>query len=312
MFAPRDKRHALGPILLLPVFAGATFLAGIAWEGKGDLPIVQGLSQVSSYDVQSSLARNLYALARNDESTALVAALTCAAWIGMYQLGRRRGWVGEPWLEFTGLLLISAAATLIQFRWRAYYHYALLAIPCLVISAVVLSMRTYQLFPERVQRNGLFPWILLGCAAFPLAYTGGSLTSLSVWRVTLEPDFAPAHVWRRQVDVQSDLRELRQWLHPGDELIVLPIRQNCIHFTLGTRVIHFPNGYNWDPQPEMLNETLRCGIVSSVLLVTKPEVPDDDANWGVFQTKHAPAQLDRLGFRPAHELRTMTLWRRRE
>jgi hypothetical protein len=310
LLAQGDKRHRIGPILLVPIFASAAFLVGILSEGKGLLPVHVGLTQVTSYQVHSSLIGNLYSLMRNDESAALIAAVAGVAWVALLASRSARKWIGEPWLELVGFLLLSALATMIQYRWRSYYHYALLAIPGVVIASTVLAMRLIAGLPATWRRNELFQILLLGIAAFPLAYTGGSTTTLRVWRLTLDEDFAPGTIWRNQPGVRSDLQQIAGWVQPGTELVVLPMRRNCIHFLLGSRVVHYPLGYNWDAQPQLLGETLASGKVSWVLVLTAGLSRDDDEErWGVFRPNRAADELSRLGFHPVRQLRTITLWR---
>ncbi|MGI6419866.1 MAG: hypothetical protein ACOX1P_29880 [Thermoguttaceae bacterium] len=310
VMAPREKRHDCGPLLAVPIGAAVVFLAGIACEARGWTPVVDGLRQASSYPMQSQFWRNLYAQIRNDESLALAAFLAYLAWMAILLVPRARREFGSPWLELVGFLLLSALATVVQFRWRAYYHYAMLAVPCVVAAAIILGVQLFRRLPAKFQESELLRLVFLVCAAFPLAYTGGNPANLSVWRIRIDSDFAPFDPWQRQPDVANDLAEVARRLKSGDELLVLPPRRNVIHWVLGTRVHHHAHGYYWAPPAGSLTHAVQSGQIPWVLEVTKRNAPGDEENWVACQADEVVSLLPSSGFRPVLRGETMTLWRR--
>ncbi|MGE3777505.1 MAG: hypothetical protein AB7F89_10000, partial [Pirellulaceae bacterium] len=210
-------RHGWAGLCLLPLISAGVFALAIAIEGMGLAPLAMGLHQASSYPSQSSWGQHLYALARNDESATLAALLTALAWSGCRATTRSGCGPRHDALDMAGLLVLAGAATLVQYRWRGYYHYALLAVPCLVAAAPIVGGELFARLPSRWRDREWLRWLAMACAGFPLAYTGGNAETLQAW------NWQPTRVtsttaWRLQPEVAADLDELASLVARHDEL----------------------------------------------------------------------------------------------
>lgn len=305
--APAERRHELPPLCLLPLSAVASFLLLILSEGHGWQPLRQGLSMLGSYPAQGSWWHNLYVQVRGDELAFLSAGMVVVslAWI-VLSASRRARWLGQPWLEVTGFCLLAAAATLLQFRTRAYGHYMLLAVPPLVVSAVTLAARQAPRHLGSLSQHPLRWFLVAGSALLLLWYPAGAPASWHIWRVTSPANLASHQLWHRQAAVAADLRELARQIARGETLYVLPPRHHSVHYLLGTRSLE-PWGYGFR-MPEL--EQMPWQQFDAVLLLHGGLDESDRQVWTPGQQAEASRILARSGFRPVAQLRTMRLYRR--
>jgi hypothetical protein len=304
--APPRKRHMLGNLLLIPVAAVMAFAAALLLEGKGIEPLRVGLQMVASYERKDSWLENVYAQLRNDESAALAAGCVAATLAVILLSGKKRRWLGSPWLALAAFVAVAGLAVTLQFTSRGYRHYSLLAAPCLTVSGVVLAIRLAPWVLAATRRSELAAFALLGLAALPLAYTGGNPENLHVWRIVLAKDYAPQQLWHRQADVAADLARLRAMVSPGEKMYVLPPRRNSTHFVLGTRSVA-ETGYGFTPLPA---EQMDWMSFDAVLLINRELDETDSALPKEGKNDAMRRSLVASGFRPVAEMPVMTLYRR--
>ncbi len=229
-----SRRHDLRILAALPLCALATLLLAILGEGEGLAPLWKGLSAAAGYGQEGSWLQNIYVQVRRDE-TAILAALFTAAVLCWWGLQRRTSEdAGQRQLSVAGMLAISGLATLLQLRSRAFHHYMLLAVPCLVVSSTLAwrylwSRRTGS---WRTRKGACLALLLLPMV--PFLVNSGIDESFLAGRLPQPVERVIPIRWHQREELRDDLEQLRRQLPPGASILLVPARHNSIHFLLGT------------------------------------------------------------------------------
>ena len=292
-----------GVVLLLPLFAILVLGVTLYAEGHGWQPLKIGLEHVRSYDTQGSWAGNLYTIFRTDEIAA-AALLLSIGLLNVRRVSSEDLQSGEPWYEVAGFCMLAALATLWQFQTRPYGHYALLAVPCLVITAVILTSRV--LLPRWIHRENRRRWAALALAALPLLMGSWRPGTLAIWRGVPGRETTCRPLWHRQPSINRDLERLAGIVEPGSSMHVLPPRHRSIQYLTGTRTTRQRGyGFRFRPLSEVPWRTFDW-----VVLISAGLDETDQAIWGPGQIGAAVKSLDQNGFRQAVRLETMLIFRR--
>ena len=232
---PPKPRHQWRWLFALPIIATLTVLGITLLEGQGFEPLRVGLGMVSAYEPQGSFLQNTWKMVRNDESSALFAALAFAAWVSILVIpALRRLFIDSDWFAVTSFCVLAMLLSLVQLRTRGYYHYALLGAPFLVIACLLLTAKLVipRLLAARV---AAITWLEISCLlVFPLFYTGGNAQSLAVWR--LDPAaFPTTKLWHESPEVTAALLKIGQEINGGERIFLFPPRHNVVHYLLGSR-----------------------------------------------------------------------------
>ena len=216
----------------------ATFgVEKILGEGEGLAPLWKGLSAAAGYGQEGSWLHNIYVQVCRDE-TAILAALFTAAVLCWWGLQRRTSEdAGERQLSVAGMLAISGLATLLQLRSRAFHHYMLLAVPCLVVSSTLAwrylwSRRTGS---WRTRKGACLALLLLPIV--PFLVDSGIDESFLAGRLPLPVERVIPIRWHQREELRDDLEPLRQHVPPGASILLVPARHNSIHFLLGKNLV---------------------------------------------------------------------------
>ncbi|MEE3372972.1 MAG: hypothetical protein VX346_26805 [Planctomycetota bacterium] len=292
-------------LLLLPLTAAVVFGFALRAEGQGWEPLQIGLAHVGSYTTRGDWFGNLYTIARTDESVVL-ALFLCIGGLMWRSRSRDLDAVDQPWREIAGVCVIAILATLWQFRTRPYGHYALLALPCLVIAAVaVMSQLLLAHWARYGKRRQWFAGMVL--AAVPLLIGSWRPGTLAIWRVIPDRQAAYRPLWHRQPEITRDLQRIRQIVPPRSSVLVLPPRHRSIHYLTGTRSSR-QRGYGFRARSLQELSWVSCGWV---VLMTSGLDETDLAIWGSSQIEEAVNALKQNGFRQAARLETMLVFQRR-
>jgi hypothetical protein len=284
--------------LTVPAAALAVFALAMAADGGGMAAVRRGIATAVDYESHGSLVAHVVETAQ--KSPALFAALAVAA--GLCPAALVLAWRG-PERRHTALLAVwslcaaTALATLLQFAKRGYAHYALLTLPFALI-AIALSVRwsfgAVRSSPIRAR---------LGFAAVVLA---ASLLGLEAWALpgTSGSDTVPLHL---------AYASSCEGIQPGDRLLLLPSRQNALHWACGTHARGTRWGYTfgYQEQPGEYIEELDKQDLAQVFVFkadTANTYERDVASrhdWSVFF-----AALATRGFQPVARNAAGTLYRR--
>jgi hypothetical protein len=308
-----SRRHDLRILAALPLCALATVLLSILGEGEGLAPLWTGLSAVAGYGQEGSWLHNIYVQVRRDE-TAILAALFTAAVLCWWGLQRRTSEeAGQRQLSVAGMLAISGLATLLQFRSRAFHHYMLLAVPCLVVSSTLAwhylwSRRTGS---WRTRKGACLALLLLPLV--PFLFDSGIDESFLAGRLPLPVERVIPIRWHQREELRDDLEQLRRQLPPGTSILLVPARHNSIHFLLGTSSAA-SSGYHFqlrDYSDESWIDQLSAGH-KYVLVQHRGLDSTDRKRWGFTRQRRAHRTLLDENYEVLFQGKNLVLYRHRD
>ncbi|MCG8589170.1 MAG: hypothetical protein MJE66_07750 [Proteobacteria bacterium] len=306
-FGGRPSPHAWGPLVLLPFAAAGAAAVGIALEGEGLAPLERGLASVSGYQARGSFGANLLRNAGRDESAAFALAAASLGWAALRYRRLQQREPTEPWLELTGFAVIGALACLWQYKTRRYDHYALLALPGVILATTVLYARVVRPWLSQRRRvlREVLPWVL---AAVPLCWALPDASGLKPWGVVLPAGWVPDRPWFREPDVAADLERLRASgvVAPGEAVSVFPPRHNSLHYFLDT---HQPGPTGYAFRMPVL-EDMRWDDYAAVIVLRDDHNASDRRLFDPAARADLRRRLEQHGFAPALVLDLMTVYRR--
>ncbi len=281
-----------------PVTALAMFAVAMAADGGGVAAVRRGIATAVDYESHGSLLTHVMETAQ--KSPALFAALAVA--VGLCPAAIVVSW-RRPNSNLPALLPVwslgaaTALATLFQFTKRGYAHYALLTVPFALI-AIAMSIR-WSLRAAGSPRS----LARLGLAGVVLAASLLGLEARALPR-TYSPAIAPLHL---------AYASMCDGIQPGDRLLLLPSRQNALHWACGTNARGTRWGYTFGNQerPDEYIEELDKRDLSQVFVFKADAEHPYELNvaqghdWSGFFTA-----LTARGFQPVARNAAGTLYRR--
>jgi hypothetical protein len=240
--AQAARSIAAALLAMLAAFAVAMWL-----DGGGVLALRLALESALRYEPQGELLQNLAPIWRGTPLAALLcfAAIAGSA-LAMHPRGQRRS-ADSVRFTLVGICFFAAAATLIQFARRGYAHYALLTLPFALLAAAAAASLLRERLAAIVGRHATLS-MSIGVATW-LVLAALMLHAAADWarRKSLAP---PQH---------DAYRPVCSALDKGERLLLLPSRENALHWACGTHAAGTAWGYtyNFQEAPEDYIEELR-------------------------------------------------------
>jgi len=309
-FAGSSRRYTLQQWLLLPTVAGGVFALAMWMEGGGLSAIARGLQFAADYKPEGSWGEHLvraWTMTQpfsNFLPTGLVVCLI--GWLHRDRLPP----VPELLLPALGISLCSALGAMLQFSKRGYLHYALLMLPSLLLIAgltIDALVRWLVPFMQRLRDaerssawTGIALLVALHGAGLP-AFAQHAAAQLNT------PSKAAGFTER----VKETFPPLCRHVPPGSELLLIPSREQVVHWMCGTRAIAYKQGYAWwSLSPDPYLEALSSPDLSYAFVFSDNAGPYEQR----FFLENGRAGIDqalkRLGFRDAFTFEGGTLYRR--
>jgi hypothetical protein len=303
----RPWRRGLGDAATLVATAIAVFALAMALDGGGVAALRIGTATAVTYGTERNFLANLAFAALHSPALFAVWIGAVCLWPMAFILSRRqRSDGGNLLLTVWAMGAATAILTLLQFSRRGYPHYALLTVPfALLAIAMALSWSWdvavfwLERAGEKKKRSrlalgvsafGLLAGVLGGEALAPLAARGG----------------AEVLSYERYAAVCRDIE-------PGRRLLLLPSRENALHWACGThaRGTRFGYGYLLQRPGEYIEELAKPELSQVFVFKNDDADPDEQAvamqqpGWSSFFTG-----LAQSGFRPVAQTDAGTLYRR--
>lgn len=304
--AAKSPRSQWRYILLLPVFSAAFFLAAIVSEGRGLAPLRQGLNAVSEYQQHGEWWMNLCRFAFNDLTFSFAMVASAGGWIWLIWRDRSRELLCPTTVRVAAFGLAAAGASLVQYFLRGYAHYALLAVPGVVIAGVLLAHQAPALpARSRMARSAQQAGLILCAVALLGSYVRtGNSSCIQVWHSWPYRDFVPHDIWSLRPAVAADLARLAPDVKPGQSMQVIPLRRIAPYLHFKTRILgpgmkRIGSPFDWQQMPW---DTLEYALV-----ITSDQ---GQPAWTESRGDEALDDLRTAGFQVLRELETMTLFQR--
>jgi 4-amino-4-deoxy-L-arabinose transferase-like glycosyltransferase len=305
----RPWREGLVDAVAVVATALAVFGAAMALDGGGIAALKLGVATAVDYESRGQLIAHLIELAR--KSPALFAALAGAVclWPAAFAIERRRRSDDRTvLLTVWALGAATAAVSLLQFSKRGYAHYGLLTLPfALIAIATAASWGWEQIVIFFALRHGAkrSPRAIrrLGLAVVAVV---ASLLSIEAW--ALPRASGPPEPLRHELDAH-----LCAGIQPGQRLLLLPSRDNALHWACGTNARGTRWGYTFNLQErpdEYIEELAKPDLTQVFVFKADREHPYEQEvarrhDWTEFFTA-----LEQQGFHPIAQTDAGTLYRR--
>jgi hypothetical protein len=315
LVGPKERRPVLSHVIALPFIAALTLVGSIAFEGEGLEPLRVGLASMSTYQAKGSPWENLSFVVRTVPVVFTCGLVCLLAWVlmSLYAPTRRIAF-GRTWMmvAFTSL---AGVASLIQFEKRLYFHYALLAVPMFVFGGVVGGTVLVRWLNRNIDHRASWLSIVVFLVMCPFVGTYFAAgysppPAASLWPIGMDSRALKLPVHLREDDM-ADVAVLRGVLKPGDDVMIMPPRQNSLHFILGTRSVSYPLGYGWGaagPKAlELLRDTFQSPTLRAVIGYHGSDFLETEFcdHLGCDSAVHL---LATHGFKHHRKLRTVSVW----
>ena len=306
----QDKRNpivSLRALLLLPAIATVTLIAAILPEGHGLQPLWIGTKSMPLYGMKSNFWTTVWHTSKLVTPLAICTVLALLFWFVCLATTRYRRMVMESWFQVLAFTVVGGLFSLLPFGSRAHLHYGLIAGPMLIIASVLLVTHWIYRFPLRWRETALFRFALIVLILFPFIQPRSTSPYFYVWPFQAPVKPPQLRPWRLTAGLSSDLETMKKHVQ-GENIYVLPPRQNDVHFFTGSR----HQVYGWAPAIS-LQEVLRTRKMNGVIVIEPDILPDYvvEAASEMFDYDRAPDILKHNDFAPDVTLKTMTLWRKK-
>jgi hypothetical protein len=238
-------RYRMSHLLLLPLSTGGVFLFAMLLEGGGVPALVEAIHYVTSYQPQGSWFEHVDRARALTRPVSTLFLSACALWVPLALLHRKRPLASDAVLLALGLSIWSALGGLLQFSRRGYLHYALLILPSVITAAglAVFLVATWIQQSVHLRSRLVAPIAIAGITLFLWVTSAGAADFV---RYAAEQIASPTQRVRAD-ETRKAFAPLCERVRPGSDLLLIPSRDNIVHWLCRTRSLSYRAGYGWWP-----------------------------------------------------------------
>ena len=213
-------------------------------------------------------------------------------------------------LLMLGISIASLLGGLAQFSRRGYLHYALLMLPSLLlIAGLTIDALFRWLAPVLHDSRGKVRGAALaGAVALLLVHAPGTPAFVQHVAAQVEGPRKPAGFTER---IKETFPPLCRHVKPDSELLLIPSREQVIHWMCGTRAVSFQPGYAWfslSPAPYL--DALASQGLAHVFVFSDEAGPYERQFFTENGRGRIEEELKRRGFREVFAFEGGTLYER--
>ncbi len=273
-------------------------------EGRGLTPLKVAFRMAREYVSMGSF----WGLIREPwRETGWLALLAVASAI---VLATRRDWIEHRAARVFAFCVVAAIATLHQFFFRSYLHYAMLWAGLLVVAVGVVLGLLVGHVGRNLSRYRLSAWVAtsLIIVTVVLVHSDGSTAWIPF--ASLKHRDGPSRPFTDATRLQ-ELTLVSRLTRPGSSLLTLPPQANYVHFLLGTVPRARPGRYSWLPVPGEYESLVRNPEVHQILVCRELADGHAEVFCGPRGCASLVMDLPELGFELAVRTSSFELYRRR-
>jgi hypothetical protein len=304
------EKYTLRQWLLIPLVGIGVFVLAMWMEGGGLSAVALGLQFAAGYRPEGSWSDHLgRALAMTQPISNFLPAGVAVCLVGWLYRDRLPP-LPKPLLPALGISLCSALGAMLQFSKRGYLHYALLMLPSLILIAGLTIDALIRWLPPVIQhgRARVRTAAVAGTAALLLLHAAGTPAFVQHAAAQFGTPTKPAGFTER---VKETFPDLCRHVPPDSELLLIPSREQVVHWMCRTRAVSFQPGYAWwtlSPAP-YLNALASPGL-AYVFVFSDEAGPYEQRFFLENGRAEIEQTLKRQGFREAFTFGGGTLYRR--
>ncbi len=301
--------YTVRQFLILPTTAVGVFSIAMVVEGGGLPAIQRGLLFAQEYPAQGAWAEHTLRVFQLIQPLSNLLLSGCALWIlSLVALPWRRACT-ETVVLTLGLTVFSVVGCLLQFLKRGYLHYALLSLPSILIAAgltVFLVIKLLEVLAARWPQYSTTVVLVGGIFFLSLNSLGTTSFVEDMTRM-----MATVHQRKAQEDFGKAFVPLCRRVQSGAALLMIPPRENRVHWFCDTRSIAWRIKNPWEhPDPYVWKTLLAEKDLNQVFLFSKSYGDFEkrffeNNDWSVFLQ-----ELELRGFRRTFDFEFGQLFRR--
>jgi hypothetical protein len=242
--ADPPDRYTLRQWLLVPLVSAGVFALAMLIEGGGTPAVTTGLQFAAAYPPEGSWSEHLVSAWRMTQPFSNFLPAGIAVCVIGWRHRDRLPPLPVPYLLVLGISIGSVLGGLVQFSKRGYLHYALLILPSLLlVTGITLDAVIRWLVPVlRDSPQTVRVGAAGGTAVLLLLHAAGTPAFVQHASAQLAAPAKPAGFTER---VKETFPPLCQHVPPGSELLLIPSREQVVHWMCRTRAVGFLPGYAW-------------------------------------------------------------------
>jgi hypothetical protein len=239
------KGTALGriaPLMVIPITASTVFLCAMAVEGGGLSALKTGLSFAKDYPADWLLTENLSRVAALTGPLTILFAASIALWIYCLAVARDTSLAQPSTVASLGICIVSAVSGTFQFATRGYLHYALLSLPSTIIAVTIgigIMARKFQ--GRGTKKASLYTAVVAGGLLILTGSTIPQFTRLLSEALATLPKQLPL------TSLSENYRPICTHVPTGSALLLVPPRNNGVHWLCGTKSVAWKVRLDWTP-----------------------------------------------------------------
>lgn len=307
--ADPSERYRIRHVAVLPIGAVGVFLVAMVLEGGGLTAVQAGLFSVRGYHAQGSWVEHVQRVCELTQPVSNFFLSACVTWAVLTAFRKRLPVLPARALLALGIALFATLGCLIQFTKRGYLHYAMLLLPSALIAAGLGLYAVIRLldWSTRAWRQSAVPLVLLGTAAFLWANSAGAT---GLVRDTTSLATASTR-WLTHEDVGRVFTPLCSRVGPGTDLLLIPPRENKVHWFCRTRPVDSKIRNPWEPaEPQSYRPVLALPAVRNVFVLSPDYGAYEKRYFETGDWRRFPQELGELGFRETFRFDVGTLYQK--
>jgi len=304
-----SKRYQISHLAILPLGAGAVFLVAMVVEGGGLAAVWTALRTVRDYQAQGFWVQHVNRVFELTQPVSNFFLSSCIAWAVLTFFHNRAPVVSSSFLLTLGITIFATLGCLIQFTKRGYLHYAMLLLPAALIAAGLGLYAVIKLldWAARAWRWPTVPLVMLGTAVFLWTNSAGATALV---RDTSAMATASAR-WLTHEDIGRIFTPLCSRIGPGTALLLIPPRENQIHWFCRTRPVDSTIRNPWEPtEPQNYRPVLSSPAVQNVFVLSPDYGAYEKRYFETGDWRRFPQELGERGFRETFRFRVGTLYQK--
>jgi len=282
------------PLIVIPISACAVFLCAMAVEGGGLSAIKTGLGFAKEYQADGSLVEHLSRVGVLTGPLTILLAVSMALWVYCLAVTRETSFTTTNAITALGICVVSAFIGAFQFATRGYLHYALLSLPSAILAAAI-GIGTVMRMLQRpaVRRTTHYAAAVLAVGL--LVLIGNSIpqfTRLVSEALAALPKNPP------RTTLADNYQSICSHVPPGSALLLIPPRNNSVHWLCGTKSVAWKVKLDWTPpSKEDYFPMLASSTPPSVFMFSQAVGPYEERFLRAIDAEGLRLDMMRVGYR---------------
>jgi hypothetical protein len=282
----------IAPLTVIPITVSTVFLCAMAVEGGGLSALKTGLGFAKDYPADWLLTENLSRVTALTGPLTIVFAASIALWVYCLAVARDTSLAQPSALAGLGICVLSAVSGAFQFATRGYLHYALLSLPSMIIAVTIGIGIMARMFQGRSMKKATYTTMVAGGFLILAVSTIPQFTRL------LSEAFATLPKQSPLVTLAENYSSICTHVPTGSALLLVPPRNNGVHWLCGTKSIAWKVRLDWTPpSKEDYLRALTSNAITYVFMFSEATGAYEEGFLRAIDANGLRGDMIRMGYR---------------